>query len=97
MRISLEVVESESKDWKQVATISILNDLPYASMGHYSPDGNFLMDWTPDSSGKFMARVTLVSDLASGENVLAVSPAIGWIEVTPIYFAGLGPFPTVQS
>ena len=71
MYITLEIVESESKDWKPVSTISILNDLPLGpGMGHYSSDGSFLMDWTPDSSGKFMARVRLVSGLVSGENIL---------------------------
>ena len=62
--------------------------------GEYLPNGNFVINWKPEWVGQFMVRAELVCDstsYCSSTGVLGISPAVGWIEVTPAYFAGLIP------
>lgn len=67
---------------------SALND------GEYLPNGNFVIYWKPEWVGQFMVRAELVCDstsYCSSTGVMGISPAVGSIEVTPAYFAGLIP------
>jgi AAA+ superfamily predicted ATPase len=98
--IQLETEEIESQVWKEeqgvVVGIGTSVLTAGAANGEFMADGHFTIRWTPQSSGKYMVRATLKT-LDGSETVLAVSPPIGWIDVRPIYLAGLVPFFTLQS